>query len=209
MRLYLIRHGQTSWNAEGRAQGHTDIPLDEEGRRQAQALANIFKDTPLSEVRTSDLKRSFQTAEGVAKITGAKLVQDARLRERGFGEWEGMPFTHFHALTPHLSDESFFSFRPPGGESFEDVWIRLDGVVEELEQSTADRAIVSHGGTTAILLARLLNGTHITARSFRFGNTSVVELNRRHDGFYTMLRYNDMAHLRSEVLTGDLDGAHR
>ena len=209
MHLYLIRHGQTSWNAEGRAQGHTDIPLDEEGRRQAAALARMFEGTSLGEVRTSDLLRSKETAEGVAAASGARLVEDSRLRERGFGEWEGMHFTHFHANTPHLGDESFFSFRPPGGESFQDVWNRLDGVIADLDSMTQDCAVVSHGGTTAILLARLLHGSHITARSFRFGNTSIVELERKADGFYTMLRYNDTAHIRSEVLAGDLDGAHR
>ena len=210
MRLFLVRHGQTAWNVEGRAQGHTDIPLDEEGMRQARIVGEVFAGVPLRRVISSDLRRSLNTAAPIASAAGAQLVSDSRLRERGFGGMEGRPFTELHQSAPSVESSTFLTYRPPGGgESFQDVWDRLASFVDELAVIEGDTAVVSHGGTTAILLAKLLRGTVFTSRAFRFGNAAIVELERRPDGFFTMLRYNDTAHLRSNALTGDLDGAHR
>ncbi|HYF00177.1 MAG TPA: histidine phosphatase family protein, partial [Planctomycetota bacterium] len=129
MPLYLVRHGQTAWNELGRAQGHTDIPLDERGRRQAQALGEAFRRLPLDRILTSDLARAYQTAEAVAHATGVSLEVRPELRERGFGEWEGSPFADVGAwiLARAQSDGiPFLECRPPGGEAFADVWTRLD-----------------------------------------------------------------------------------
>src|SRR5881227_154431 len=100
MRLYLVRHGQTSWNVEQRAQGHTDIPLDEEGLRQADMLGHSFASASVDRVLTSDLIRSVQTAEPIANYSGAPMHIDRRLRERSFGSWEGLPFDEFRHRSP-------------------------------------------------------------------------------------------------------------
>jgi len=202
MRVYLIRHGQTAWNAEGRAQGHSDIPLDVEGLEQADALGRAYQGR-VAKVFSSDLVRAAATA-GALKCPNT--WQDARLRERGFGDWEGLTFRDFHAMLPKDHDAEF-EFRPPGGESFKDVWTRITPFVESLADESEDLAIVTHGGTCSLLLAQLLKGTLATSRSFRFGNTAVTELERRRDGLFTMTRYNCTAHLARAAREGGLDGS--
>jgi broad specificity phosphatase PhoE len=213
MRLYLVRHGQTAWNLAGKAQGHTDIPLDETGLAQAQAVGEAFREIPLDRLLTSDLLRARQTAQPIADAVGLPLEARADLRERGFGEWEGSPFVDVAARSIELSLQQGLhplEVRPPAGEAYRDVWNRLDRVVEELQDSEARTAIVTHGGTSALLLARLTRGTLETSRSFRFGNTGITELERRADGYFVIVRYNDVRHLAANrPLAGSVDGTHR
>ena len=98
MRLYLVRHGQTAWNAEERAQGHSDIPLDHEGLRQAESLGRAFQDRKISLVLCSDLQRAKQTAQPIVEATGARFETTEQLRERGFGDWEGQFVAQSKAL---------------------------------------------------------------------------------------------------------------
>ncbi|MGZ4399115.1 MAG: histidine phosphatase family protein [Gaiellaceae bacterium] len=88
--LLLARHGETDWNAEGRLQGHTDRPLNEVGRRQAQALADRLAGEPISAVYASDLARARETAEIVAARLHVEVVVDPDLREKNWGNWEGL-----------------------------------------------------------------------------------------------------------------------
>lgn len=200
MRLFLVRHGQTSWNIEGRAQGHSDIELDAVGVAQAQLLK---KAVPAGlHAFTSDLSRAKRTAEAVAH----RMTIDPRLRERGFGEFEGRPFNDIHKIATS-SGKPFLEFVPPGGESFLDVWHRLHPFTEKVRAIDDDQIIVTHGGTCALLLAQLLRGRPETARAFRFGNTAVTELERRPDGSFVMLRYNDTSHLDEPARQGDADGS--
>jgi 2,3-bisphosphoglycerate-dependent phosphoglycerate mutase len=130
------------------------------------------------------------------------------LRERGFGEWEGRSFEEIQSLI-YDSGAQPFDLQPPGGESFRQVWQRLDSVLELILPSNATFAIITHGGTCALLMAKLLRGNIETSRSFRFANTGITELERRPDGMFLMVRYNDTSHLKSLALTGDLDGSRR
>ncbi|MCB8933182.1 MAG: histidine phosphatase family protein [Fimbriimonadaceae bacterium] len=211
MRLYLIRHAQTAWNLEGRAQGHTDVSLDETGLEQARRLGSAFEGARLQTVLTSDLKRSYDTARPVAEAAGAALEPLRELRERHMGDWEGLPYEELWAQAEALAGGSpAFTVRPPGGESFADVWDRLDPVVERIVAMPDSVAVVTHGGTAALLLAKLMQGNLITSRGFRFLNASVTELQRRPEGLFMMLRYNDAAHLEGlEALAGGLHGSGR
>lgn len=213
MRLLLVRHGQTSWNDSGRAQGHTDIPLDPTGLEQAQKVGEAFAQYPVDRIITSDLIRSYETAKAISDAAGVPLESRSDLRERCFGEWEGQPFP---VVTNNLYEraqstgKSAQEVRPPGGESFLDVWERLESVVLDLNRSRDTIVVVSHGGALSILLARLLKGTLDTSRAFRFGNTGITELERRIDGLFLITRYNDTSHLASaRVLSGGLDGISR
>ncbi len=213
MRIYLVRHGQTSWNSSGRAQGHTDVPLDPEGLDQARKLGWAFEGVPVDRVLTSDLVRSTETAEPLAKAVGVRYEARSDLRERSFGEWEGQMFTD---LAWQIRDRataagvSTLEIRPPGGESFMDVWQRLDPVYDLLRQSDDTFAVVSHGGALALLLAKLVRGTLHTSRAFRFANTGITELERRPEGLFQINRYSDSSHLgAAEVLSGSTDGISR
>ncbi|HEX7526613.1 MAG TPA: histidine phosphatase family protein [Gaiellaceae bacterium] len=88
--LLLIRHGETDWNAEGRLQGHTDRPLNDHGRRQAAALAERLAGEAVAAVYSSDLARARETAEILAERLGLPVVDDPDLRERNWGNWEGL-----------------------------------------------------------------------------------------------------------------------
>ena len=213
MRLYLIRHGQTVWNADQRAQGHSDIPLDATGLEQAQSLGPRFENRKIELILSSDLERAKQTASPVAEATGAEWEQLPSLRERGFGDWEGQPFPDIALRWPALEAEQGIDrlhIRPPGGESFADVWDRLEPVAKRLFEETRNTVVVSHGGACALLLARLIHGTIETSRAFRFANCSVTKLERRPEGQFLISTYNDVRHLTDgPVLTGSVDGATR
>lgn len=198
MNVYIIRHGQTEWNLQGRAQGHTDIDLDPTGCQQVCELETAFCAGGVSQVWTSDLLRATNTAKAIAQATGAKLVTDPNLRERSFGEWEGLPYHEVHHRLREASlaiDVSEFQVRPPGGESVKDVWNRVEGVVANIQSHGGSLAIVSHGGVCAQLLAQLLRGTQESTRSFRFENTAITELFRRPDGYFRLIRFGCVAHL--------------
>jgi broad specificity phosphatase PhoE len=88
--LLLVRHGETDWNAEGRLQGHTDRPLNDFGRRQAKELADRLADEGADAIYASDLARAKETAEILGERLGLPVVLDADLREKNWGNWEGL-----------------------------------------------------------------------------------------------------------------------
>lgn len=88
MRLYIARHGQTDWNVQHKAQGHTDILLNETGREQAQKLRDNIKDVRFDAAYASPLKRAAETAQ-IAADGRLKIIYDDRLKERSFGDFEG------------------------------------------------------------------------------------------------------------------------
>ncbi len=211
MRVYLVRHGQTAWNVGLKAQGHTDEPLDEVGLEQARRLGEAFARTQIAEVWSSDLSRAARTAEQVASATGAKLKLLPDLRERGFGEWEGQPFPLLRSFIESAQEVTGLpshEVTPPGGESLLNVWHRLENVAKALQQMHDPVVVVSHGGTTGLLLTKLIAGQIETARAFRFGNASLTELERRLDGGFSLIRFNDVRHLGdNKVMSGGADGA--
>lgn len=213
MRLFLIRHGQTEWNINGRAQGHTDIPLDHVGLHQAALLGQRFEGEEIDLVLSSDLQRARMTADAVASATGAPLELLPALRERGFGTWEGKHFVEFAAAlaASHLGR---FDFTPPDGESFRDVWARLEPVASRLRKVDGNVVVVSHGGSLSLLLAMLIGGQIEISQSFRFANTGVTELGRLPDGRVHLATYNDTRHLESiheleNPFVGSIDGSSR
>ena len=195
VKLTIIRHGQTPWNLAGRAQGHTDIELDDIGIQQAAQLAARFADCRLDHVVTSDLKRASRTAEELARAVQSPMTLEPSLRERSFGEWEGQDYSVVRANLTNLGGANWHEAKPPGGESLLDVWVRLDFAVERIQALSGHIAVVSHGGTCGLLLAKLLGAPIQSGRSFRFGNTSVTELVRRSDGGWTLEVYADASHL--------------
>jgi len=101
-RLYLIRHGEVAWNRENSYIGSTDLPLNDEGRRQAELLADRLKGTDLAGVYSSDLSRARETAEIIAERLDLSVVIVPELRELDYGEWEGMPEIELPKRYPEL-----------------------------------------------------------------------------------------------------------
>lgn len=154
--LFLARHGETAWNRAGRWQGATDIPLSDAGRAQARTLAAALAGRGIVDIHASDLQRATETAEIIAATLGlaaAALKVDARLRERGFGCFEG--FTreqcaerHPEAWARYMADRRS---TPPGGEPQPEVAARIVAAMTEIARAprAAGEAtlVVSHGGT--------------------------------------------------------------
>ena len=157
LRLTLIRHALTDWNAAGRFQGVADIELNDQGRKQAHRLATYVAGLDgAATIYSSPLKRAVQTAE--LAFPGRELNLDARLMEIDFGEFEGktQPANEDHPGWAAWLEDPFD--RPaPGGESYRQVRER---VVEWMDEVVAGRAehlvAVTHSGTIQMLLAHVL-----------------------------------------------------
>ncbi|MDI9635586.1 histidine phosphatase family protein [Kamptonema cortianum] len=198
MRIYLIRHGQTEWNASGRAQGHSDVELDETGKRQAEVLAQALCDANIQRVFSSDLKRCVATATPLVQMAGLQLEARPDLRERTFGELEGAHYTEIRCwFNAECRERNLkeHEIRPEGGESLRDVWHRLEKFHRLVNNIRESSVVFTHGGTCGLLLSRLMNGTVHTARSFRFENAGITELKKRQDGHWQLVRYCDTSHL--------------
>ncbi len=159
--LILLRHGRTAWNAERRAQGHSDVELDDLGRAQAAAVAPYLAGLGPVFLWSSDLARARQTAEHVAAAAGLEPRLDARLREFDLGERTGMTMAEYAAAHP----EEYRSFRAgrydvvPGGESRSEVASRVVACVQEALAALAPGecgVLVSHGGALKVSVLELL-----------------------------------------------------
>ena len=158
-RLVLLRHGRTAHNADGRIQGQLDVPLDEVGQAQAQALGTVFATQPPSYVVSSDLVRARDTAQAVCDHVGLPLDLDERLRETYFGEWQGLQLRDLEERWP----EEFARWRvgqggPVGGETMADVGTRAAAVVAEHLPALGEGEsllLVTHGGTARALVGTL------------------------------------------------------
>jgi probable phosphoglycerate mutase len=154
--LFLSRHGETDWNAEGRFQGHADPPLNEHGRAQARGLAQRLEKTPIAAIYSSDLQRSRATAEIVAAPHGLQVVAFPELREVDVGEWSGLARDEIEARWPGASD----TWRGEGhgwreGESYEAMAARVVACLDRLARDhDRDQILyVGHGGTIRAVLA--------------------------------------------------------
>lgn len=160
--LWLVRHGQTDWNLQGRYQGNTDLPLNATGLTQALELAEIVAGERLQAIYSSDLQRAYVTAQAVAQRWHLPIHREARLREVRLGEWEGLLFSEIqtrYATNWAEREADPLYARPIGGESVYDVAARAWPAVDEIaaRHRPGPVLIVAHG----LVLATLLCGaTH-------------------------------------------------
>ncbi len=164
--VYYVRHGLTDWNKAGRLQGRQDIPLNAQGRAQAAQCAVLLRDLFAREGRlpndyhyvSSPLARAFQTMELMRAALGLELdgyARDARLAEIAFGEWEGFSYEDVLTHDPDViakREGNKWGFRPPGGETYEEVAQRMGAWHATL---TRDTVVTAHGGTGRALVAYL------------------------------------------------------
>ena len=164
--IYYIRHGETEWNAEGRLQGVQDVPLNDLGRRQAadagRILADLFardgRDKSSLSFVASPLIRARATMELVRdslQLPRDGYTLDDRLREIGYGQWEGSTLPEMQLRDPDLyarRQTEKWSVSPPGGESYIEVQARMQDWYASV---TADTVAVAHGGTARALVVAL------------------------------------------------------
>jgi 2,3-bisphosphoglycerate-dependent phosphoglycerate mutase len=159
--LHLVRHGESTWNTLGLAQGHNDLAqLTGRGLRQAAEAAEGFRGHPVSALYASDLRRALQTAAAFAAVLGLPVFADARLRERSLGVLEGTASAAIDPAVTGLGDGRVTDpdTRPAGGESVRDLYQRA-AFYDELtpgdgdDRDDGDVVIVAHGGTLRVLNA--------------------------------------------------------
>lgn len=154
--IYLVRHGQTEFNAARRMQGHLDSPLTALGRAQARAAAERLRreipDTAGWRIVASPLGRAQATARIIAQVLNLPIEIDHRVIEVSCGAWEGQLRDELLGAAGDGSHTSDWIFRGPGGETYDDVHGRVSHWLEELE-AEADRKVivVSHGGSGRVL----------------------------------------------------------
>jgi probable phosphoglycerate mutase len=187
--LWLVRHGESTWNNLGLAQGHCDqARLTERGVRQAWAVVGRLCDRPIGALYVSDLHRAMETAAPLASVLGLPVNRDARLRERCLGMLEG---TSTASLSPaftglgagRVADPDA---RPPGGESLRDFYQRVAGFADDLaaddlaaRDAAEEIAVVAHGGTLRMLSA-YLRGVPVQDMSWEpLGNGTILRVSLR------------------------------
>ena len=150
-KIYLIRHGETTWNREKRLQGHLDIGLNERGYWQADRLGEYLADKSIAAVISSDLSRAVDTAKAVAKHHGLNLQYDAGLRERHYGLMQGLSHEEIAQKHPrnHLAWKNReIHFQPASGESLQQFYDRVieSAIFWARQYQNQDIAMVAHGG---------------------------------------------------------------
>ncbi|MDP9791530.1 putative phosphoglycerate mutase [Catenuloplanes nepalensis] len=149
-RLIIWRHGNTDWNAEGRVQGQTDVPLNDLGRSQAGTAAPLLAGLEPDAIYASDLRRARHTADALAALTGLPVTEDARLRERHYGLFQGL-------TNPEIAERFPEAFaRWNGGdpevgaevERNDDVGKRVGEALREIADRHSGKVVViaTHGG---------------------------------------------------------------
>jgi broad specificity phosphatase PhoE len=160
--LYIARHGETDWNVAGRWQGHTDVPLNANGRAQALTIAVALRGQTFAGVVASDLARAHETARIVAAELGlAVAYTDPDLRERHFGPFEGLTRDECAAYHPDEWRAWILDKVPPGGgETQEELSVRVHAAVGRAALHVAPAEVpvllVSHGGSMRALLTAAL-----------------------------------------------------
>jgi broad specificity phosphatase PhoE len=163
--LHLVRHGESTWNTLGLAQGRGDrAELTSRGQRQAAEAAMRFGGHRVRALYASDLRRALQTAASFSGVLRLPVFADSRLRERSLGVLEGTPAGAIDPALTGLADGRVTDpdARPEGGESVRDLYQRAAGFAEELaaahdedEDQAGDVVVVAHGGTLRVLEAYL------------------------------------------------------
>jgi broad specificity phosphatase PhoE len=166
MLLYYVRHGLTDWNIAGRLQGNRDTPLNQAGRAQAARCGRILGDLFARDGRaaqdleyvSSPLVRARETTEIMRATLGLAPTRygiEPRLTEISFGEWEGLTYPEIMMRDPDIvatREADKWEFRPPGGENYRQVALRVGAWYASLKRDTV---VCAHGGTGRALLALL------------------------------------------------------
>lgn len=205
MKLLLIRHGQTDWNIARRFQGHSNVPLNEFGRKQAAALADRLSAQQVDALYSSDLERAFETAKMIVHLSSCKpnLHSDLRLREINFGDWEGLSYNEIKEKYPEAllaRENDVYKNAPPNGETLEQLTVRVQSMLDELYARHKDQAvlIISHGGVLQILLCLALKIKPTMYWQFHLSTASLSEIAFYPDGAILNL-LNDTCHLEKII----------
>ncbi len=197
--LYIVRHGQTEWNIQGKIQGHKNANLTEDGLKQGDKVAERMASEKIDIIYSSDLDRARITAEKISKTTGAKLIVTEELREMNFGVWEGEFFKDVKVSDP---DGYMKWMKEPEnlniaeGETLEILEKRMEKVINKIvaENEGKNIVIVSHGTALKTLILHLLKMPLTNYKNLAMDNVSLSIVEKR-DYNNVLKLYNDTGHL--------------
>lgn len=204
-KLYLVRHGQSAGNAEGRFGGHSATPLSKLGLRQAEATAKLLAKEGVSAIYTSDLHRAVQTAEPLAELTGIKIQPTSAFRERNVGVLEGLTFDESKETFPKdyyaLVNRNVHHVIT-NGESYRHLLRRSTNELWDiLRKHVGERvAIFSHTGAICFMSLHLMGAIRRDTKQTPWIVTSNCGINRfeiRGRNNVRVLALNDTRHLSS------------
>jgi broad specificity phosphatase PhoE len=181
MEIWLIRHGETDWNRNGRVQGWTDIPLNATGRDQAKRLARWLKDVKFEHIYSSDLSRALDTAKAVASVHHMEVTTTKTMREQFFGQAEGLN---------RVEKDKRFPNGAPDAETWEALEQRVSSFLKEVasHHHTGPILVAAHGGVIRAAL------TWLGEKPVHIENTSMTRL-RVEGGQFEMISINTTPHL--------------
>jgi 2,3-bisphosphoglycerate-dependent phosphoglycerate mutase len=199
-RVFVIRHGETVWNAEGRLQGQLDSALSERGREQVRALARRIRDFGPVALYSSDLPRAMTTAHVVAEASGLTPIADSRLRERCLGVFEGktrVELQAMHAAAWQSYKTEGPDFVIPGGESARQRHERTLSALCSYADTHAGQtiAVVGHGGTLNTAFRACAGLPLEGPRTFSLLNASLNLIEYR-AGVWHLITWGDVEHLK-------------
>ncbi len=198
-RLFIVRHGETLWNAQERLQGHADIDLSEKGRQQALAVGKHLADVPFDIAYASDLARAWHTAEIMLDQRDVPLISNEGLRERSYGVFEGLTLEERQAQFPNEFNASLIKdldFAAPGGESARGTLHRMTKVIGEIKERHLDETvlIVGHGGSLRSAIVALMEFPAEASWRFVMANCSLTVIDTYWDNA-VLVMYNETSHL--------------
>ncbi|MFQ1681139.1 2,3-diphosphoglycerate-dependent phosphoglycerate mutase GpmB [Pantoea dispersa] len=209
LQVYLVRHGETVWNAARRIQGQSDSPLTDKGEQQAHQVGERVKSLGITHVIASDLGRTRRTAEIIADACGCKVTLDARLRELNMGCLEQRPLDGLTA-----EEESWRKAlvdgteggRIPGGESMEEIATRMHAALNAcLDLPAGSRPLlVSHGMALGVLVSTILGLPAHAERRLRLRNCSISRVDHQQSAWlaagWVVETAGDVSHLDAPAL---------
>ena len=197
--LFIVRHGETVWNREGRIQGHTDVALSDRGVEQATRLAHRLSSVPLHAAYASDLCRASATASLILQGRQVPMHPTPRLREYHKGAFEGMTDAELRSRYPDEYPSYVaknLDYAPEGGESTREVSKRLSSIICEIKERHLNDTVlvVGHGGSLRAAMMALLGMPLDANWRFVFGNCTLTIVDTYHDNAVLRL-FNDGSHL--------------
>lgn len=199
-KVYLVRHGQTEWNKKLTFRGRIDIPLNEDGHREAEAIGDALKDKGIEAIYTSPLRRSIETAQPTAKIFHLDIVPVEGLIDISYGDWEGLTFHEVKEKYRDLYGQ--WEKRPdlvrfPNGESLDEVRERSFSSFRDIVKENPGQSIlvIPHRVINKVLLCAILglSNSHFWEIKQDTGCVNVIEYSN--DRFILSMM-NDTCHLK-------------
>jgi broad specificity phosphatase PhoE len=186
IKIYIARHGETTWNVEGRIQGRSDPGLSPKGHQQSLALLEQLKKQSLSAIYTSSLQRSMLTAQPIAHHFSLPIRQESELDEIAFGVLEGRNLYQFDEVTKNEWErfkDDRFNYRIPGAENYTDVANRIKPFI--------DKTLRNHEGEEVLVVGHRVVNRLLIGMLMEYPLEWVLKIEQTHDCLYLIQKNNE------------------